>query len=168
MSKPYRVKTAQVADALAIAEAWSIVPETERSWFDLLLRASSLARTDAVLLRHDYALTIGLRLKRAGEGTGQDMSWFFEACSALGEQGVKGADRLYRVFDETCFNLPCCPECNGYDGDDVDPETYCKVGRLWSEHPQEPALGTPWPKDAEQQNTEPDDADQFADCHYRA
>jgi hypothetical protein len=158
MSKPYRIRTTQVADAVAITEAWNIVPENERSWFDLLLRASSIARTDAVLMRHDYTLTIGLRIKRAGEGTGPEMAWFFEACSALGEQGVKGADRLYRVFDETIFNLPCCPECNGYDGDDVDPETYCKVGRLWSEHPAE--------QQADLQT--PDDADVFADCNYRA
>jgi len=130
------IRTPQIADALAIAAAWNIVPVDERDWFDQILRAASIARTDEVLMRHDFTLTIGIRIRRAVDGTGhEDFGWFFEACSALGEHGVKGADKLYRIFDETVFNLPCCPDCDGYSGDDVDPETYCSRGKLWSEHP---------------------------------
>lgn len=148
-----RLKTEQVADAIAIVGAWKLVPENEAKWFDVLLRASSIAKTDDVLLRHDFTLTIGIRIARAADSTGpDDMAWFFRACSALEEAGVTGADRLYRLFDETDFFSPCCPECNGYSGDVVDPDLYCSAGRLWSEHPDE----------------QPDDADTFGDCSYRA
>jgi hypothetical protein len=129
------IRTQQIADAVAIVKAWEIVPFAERDWFDQILRAASIARTDEAVLRHDFSLTIGIRIRRAAEGTGEDMAWFFEACSELGQVGVKGADRLYRIFDETVFNLPCCPSCNGWSGDDVEAEIYCSAGRLWSEHP---------------------------------
>ena len=129
------IRTTQIADAVAIVDAWQLVPVDERIWFDQILRAASIAKTDDVLLRHDFILTIGLRIRRAADGTDPEMAWFFEACSELGQAGVKGADKLYRIFDETIFNMRCCPDCTGWSGDDVDPETYCSQGMLWSEHP---------------------------------
>jgi hypothetical protein len=29
---------------------------------------------------------------------------------------------------------PCCDECDGVTGEDVDPEYYCQAGTPWSEH----------------------------------
>jgi len=129
------IRTTQIADAFAIVKAWEIVPVADRDWFDQILRAASIARTDEVLLRHDFSLTIGIRIRHSCDGTGPDMAWFFEACAALRDLNVKGADRLYRVFDETLFHLPCSPDCDGFSSSiGTDAHTYCAVGKEWADH----------------------------------